>query len=223
MSSQPRDAGSNAWWSLLAEIVEAVWWCAPPSPVPVVQGYGLTETCAASFLALPRSTQSGTVGAPTAGLELRFEGSSELGCALLLPALCCPALSIQVVSLLSSSSCCKLRGSLQLTCAVLSKALSKALLHKLQLPWGPPGKCQQCISACDWLRHAQVRPTRAAAKRRDLPSRASRVQRLLSGREEDARGLRCAAELLLTSHNAHCCSRGLYSCLLKLALPDVGQ
>ena len=46
-----------------------------------VQGYGLTETCAASFLALPRSVQSGTVGAPTAGLELRFEGSSELGCA----------------------------------------------------------------------------------------------------------------------------------------------
>jgi long-chain acyl-CoA synthetase len=46
---------------------------------PVFQGYGLTETCGASFIALPRSGHSGTVGPPTASFELRFEGSEELG------------------------------------------------------------------------------------------------------------------------------------------------
>lgn len=44
-----------------------------------VQGYGLTETCGASFIALPRNGHSGTVGPPLASLELRFEGSEELG------------------------------------------------------------------------------------------------------------------------------------------------
>ena len=48
------------------------------SPVPV-QGYGLTETCAASFLALPHGGMSGTVGPPVSSLELRLEGNSELG------------------------------------------------------------------------------------------------------------------------------------------------
>ncbi|BDA46672.1 Long chain acyl-CoA synthetase 3 [Coccomyxa sp. Obi] len=46
---------------------------------PVFQGYGLTETCAASFIALPQQDNSGTVGPPTACVELRFEGSEELG------------------------------------------------------------------------------------------------------------------------------------------------
>lgn len=44
-----------------------------------MQGYGLTETCAASFLALPRKGHSGTVGPPVPGTEFRLEGSSELG------------------------------------------------------------------------------------------------------------------------------------------------
>ena len=38
-----------------------------------VQGYGLTETCGASFLALPSPGHGGTVGPPTGALELRFE------------------------------------------------------------------------------------------------------------------------------------------------------
>jgi long-chain acyl-CoA synthetase len=46
---------------------------------PVFQGYGLTETCGASFIAQPRGGHSGTVGPPLASLELRFEGSEELG------------------------------------------------------------------------------------------------------------------------------------------------
>ncbi|KAK9812539.1 hypothetical protein WJX73_007361 [Symbiochloris irregularis] len=46
---------------------------------PVFQGYGLTETCGASFVGLPRQAHSGTVGPPTTSLELRFEGNSELG------------------------------------------------------------------------------------------------------------------------------------------------
>ena len=44
-----------------------------------LQGYGLTETCGASFIAQPRGGHSGTVGPPLASLELRFEGSEELG------------------------------------------------------------------------------------------------------------------------------------------------
>ena len=47
-----------------------------------MQGYGLTETCAASFLAGPFPGHSGTVGPPVPGTEYRLEGSSELGCAL---------------------------------------------------------------------------------------------------------------------------------------------
>ena len=31
-----------------------------------MQGYGLTETCAASFISLPQQDNSGTVGPPTA-------------------------------------------------------------------------------------------------------------------------------------------------------------
>lgn len=46
----------------------------------LMQGYGLTETCAASFLALPIGGHSGTVGPPTAGIELVFEGVEEMGC-----------------------------------------------------------------------------------------------------------------------------------------------
>lgn len=46
---------------------------------PVLQGYGLTETCAASFLAGPFPGHSGTVGPPVPGTEYRLEGSSELG------------------------------------------------------------------------------------------------------------------------------------------------
>ena len=46
------------------------------------QGYGLTETCAASFLAGPFPGHSGTVGPPVPGTEYRLEGSSELGYAL---------------------------------------------------------------------------------------------------------------------------------------------
>lgn len=46
---------------------------------PVFQGYGLSETCGGSFVALPRSSHAGTVGPPVAALELRFEGNTELG------------------------------------------------------------------------------------------------------------------------------------------------
>lgn len=48
-------------------------------PAMSPQGYGLTETCGASFIAQPRGGHSGTVGPPLASLELRFEGSEELG------------------------------------------------------------------------------------------------------------------------------------------------
>lgn len=44
-----------------------------------MQGYGLSETCGGSFVALPRSSHAGTVGPPVAALELRFEGNTELG------------------------------------------------------------------------------------------------------------------------------------------------
>jgi len=39
----------------------------------------VAETCGASFIAQPRGGHSGTVGPPLASLELRFEGSEELG------------------------------------------------------------------------------------------------------------------------------------------------
>ena len=50
-----------------------------PQPTKYLQGYGLTETCAASFLAGPFPGHSGTVGPPVPGTEYRLEGSSELG------------------------------------------------------------------------------------------------------------------------------------------------
>lgn len=47
---------------------------------PFVQGYGLTETCAASFLATPDDyTQLGTVGKPLLNTEYRIESVPELG------------------------------------------------------------------------------------------------------------------------------------------------
>jgi len=49
------------------------------SALVIFQGYGLTETCAASFLAGPFPGHSGTVGPPVPGTEYRLEGSSELG------------------------------------------------------------------------------------------------------------------------------------------------
>lgn len=43
------------------------------------QGYGLTETCAASFIADPYdSTQASTVGAPVPGLLARLESIKEM-------------------------------------------------------------------------------------------------------------------------------------------------
>lgn len=75
----------------------------------VVQGYGLTETCAASFLAGPFPGHSGTVGPPVPGTEYRLEGSSELGyaavhCALACfgmfwfeSLLCCPIMSSSIL------------------------------------------------------------------------------------------------------------------------------
>ena len=44
-----------------------------------LQGYGLTETCGASFVAQPKNGHSGTVGPPLTSLELKLEGSEELG------------------------------------------------------------------------------------------------------------------------------------------------
>eukprot|EP00201_Polytomella_parva_P016462 CAMPEP_0175058366 /NCGR_PEP_ID=MMETSP0052_2-20121109/11809_1 /TAXON_ID=51329 ORGANISM="Polytomella parva, Strain SAG 63-3" /NCGR_SAMPLE_ID=MMETSP0052_2 /ASSEMBLY_ACC=CAM_ASM_000194 /LENGTH=825 /DNA_ID=CAMNT_0016323741 /DNA_START=125 /DNA_END=2598 /DNA_ORIENTATION=- len=47
---------------------------------PVVQGYGLTETCAASFIAAPWDmSHVGTVGPPQAATELRLEAVPDLG------------------------------------------------------------------------------------------------------------------------------------------------
>ncbi|KAK9817123.1 hypothetical protein WJX72_009841 [[Myrmecia] bisecta] len=46
---------------------------------PVVQGYGLTETCAASFIAVPNNpAMSGTVGPPLPIFEYRLEGVPEM-------------------------------------------------------------------------------------------------------------------------------------------------
>jgi long-chain acyl-CoA synthetase len=46
---------------------------------PVVQGYGLTETCAASFIAVPDSQeQAGTVGPPMPCLGVRLESVPEM-------------------------------------------------------------------------------------------------------------------------------------------------
>lgn len=47
---------------------------------PVVQGYGLTETCAASFIAVPHCMdQTGTVGPPMPCTELRLVAVPEMG------------------------------------------------------------------------------------------------------------------------------------------------
>lgn len=47
---------------------------------PVVQGYGLTETCAASFISYPYDyEQTGTVGPPMPHTELRLEAVPEMG------------------------------------------------------------------------------------------------------------------------------------------------
>ena len=46
---------------------------------PVVQGYGLTETCAASFIALPdKISQAGTVGPPQPVTEFCLESVPEM-------------------------------------------------------------------------------------------------------------------------------------------------
>ncbi|KAF0901519.1 hypothetical protein E2562_003502 [Oryza meyeriana var. granulata] len=46
----------------------------------VVQGYGLTETCAASFVAIPNDfSMAGTVGPPVQHLDVRLESVPEMG------------------------------------------------------------------------------------------------------------------------------------------------
>lgn len=46
---------------------------------PVVQGFGLTETCAASCIAIPdRPEMAGTVGPPLPGTDMRFEAVPEM-------------------------------------------------------------------------------------------------------------------------------------------------
>jgi long-chain acyl-CoA synthetase len=47
---------------------------------PVLQGYGLTETCAASFIAEPYTWSAiGTVGPPLPGVQLRLEAVPDMG------------------------------------------------------------------------------------------------------------------------------------------------
>lgn len=70
------DNGLYTTWPLLAQGMFPIPSC---SLTNGLQGYGLTETCGASFIAQPRGGHSGTVGPPLASLELRFEGSEELG------------------------------------------------------------------------------------------------------------------------------------------------
>jgi long-chain acyl-CoA synthetase len=45
---------------------------------PVLQGYGLTESCAASFIMLPDPRMAYTVGPPLCSTELRFESVPDL-------------------------------------------------------------------------------------------------------------------------------------------------
>lgn len=46
----------------------------------VLQGYGLTETCAGSFVSLPNEVQMiGTVGPPVANIDVRLESVPEMG------------------------------------------------------------------------------------------------------------------------------------------------
>jgi long-chain acyl-CoA synthetase len=49
---------------------------------PVVQGYGLTETCAASCISVPDDGPgaAGTVGPPLPSIELRLEAVPDMGC-----------------------------------------------------------------------------------------------------------------------------------------------
>ncbi|KAK9821083.1 hypothetical protein WJX74_009888 [Apatococcus lobatus] len=53
-------------------------YCSTVLCCPVFQGYGLTETCGASWVALPKPGNSGTVGPPLACLEFRFQAAKEL-------------------------------------------------------------------------------------------------------------------------------------------------
>lgn len=46
---------------------------------PTVQGYGLTETCAASFVAVPGNWEThGTVGVVLPGVEVRLESVPDM-------------------------------------------------------------------------------------------------------------------------------------------------
>eukprot|EP00244_Chara_vulgaris_P012461 TRINITY_DN6564_c0_g1_i2.p1 TRINITY_DN6564_c0_g1~~TRINITY_DN6564_c0_g1_i2.p1 ORF type:complete len:507 (-),score=133.41 TRINITY_DN6564_c0_g1_i2:482-2002(-) len=45
---------------------------------PVVQGYGLTETCAANFLCIPDQNMAGTVGPPMPNIDVRLEAVPEM-------------------------------------------------------------------------------------------------------------------------------------------------
>jgi hypothetical protein len=52
----------------------------PATPAATAQGYGLTETCAASFIATPyKFEQLGAVGPPMGHTELRLEAVPEMG------------------------------------------------------------------------------------------------------------------------------------------------
>jgi long-chain acyl-CoA synthetase len=46
--------------------------------LPVLEGYGLTETCAAATLNTPAARRPGTVGRPLAGVELRLADDGEV-------------------------------------------------------------------------------------------------------------------------------------------------
>lgn len=46
--------------------------------IPVFEGYGLTETCAAAFANTPENTKIGTVGRPIAGTSVRIAADGEV-------------------------------------------------------------------------------------------------------------------------------------------------
>jgi long-chain acyl-CoA synthetase len=49
--------------------------------VPVLQGYGLTETCAATFVQYPnKQSHVGTVGPPMPGVLVRLRAGSVMCC-----------------------------------------------------------------------------------------------------------------------------------------------
>lgn len=51
-----------------------------PNVLLLLQGYGLTESCAASFVQFPHKlSHVGTVGPPMPGVEVRLEAVTELG------------------------------------------------------------------------------------------------------------------------------------------------